>query len=170
MNKSQDNQREAIFLSYLAGIVDGEGTIRIGATNPSAKHPNRNIIYYASIGLGMTDKAVIELFVKKFGAKLRKECVPNRKMIYRWGTCGNEAVPKIIKKLLPYLIVKKKQAKLVIKFCENRKTTGFRRNKKLPISELRRREELYWKVKKLNAVGAPATTKQEDTREGEAMV
>jgi len=59
---------------------------------------------------------------------------------------------------------------LVIKFCEERKTTGFRRNKKLPISELQRREELYWKVKKLNAVGAPATTKQEDTREGEAMV
>lgn len=171
MNKqSQDNQREAILLSYLAGIIDGEGTIRIGATKPSTKHPNWNIVYYASIGLGMSDKRVIELFAKKFGAKLRKECVPNRKIIYRWGTCGNKAVPKILKKLLPYLIVKKKQAELVIKFCEERKTTGFRRNKKLPISELRRRQELYFKIKKLNAVGAPATTKQEDTREGEAMV
>jgi len=170
MSKSQDNQREAILFSYLAGIIDGEGTIRIGANNPPAKWPNRNIVYYASIGLGMTDKAVIELFAKKFGGNLRKECVPNRKIVYRWGTCGSKVVPEIIKRLLPYLIVKKKQAELVIKFCEERKTTGFRRNKKLPISELQRREEFYWKVKKLNAVGAPATTKQEDTREGEAMV
>ena len=151
MSKSQDNQREAVLLSYLAGIMDGEGTIRIGASNPPEKHPDWNTKYYASISIGMTDKRIIEMFVKKFGTKLRQECVPNRKIVYRWGTSGNEAVPKILRELLPYLIVKKQQAELVIKFCETRKVTGFRRNQKLPIKELLRREEFYKKVKKLNS-------------------
>ena len=170
MSKSQDNQREAVLLSYLAGIMDGEGTIRIGATKPSEKNKHWNTKYYASVSMGNTSKEVVKMFVDKFGSKVREECVPNRKKMYRWGTSGNIVVPKILKQLLPYLVIKKKQAELVIMFCETRKVKGFRRNEKLPISELQRREEFYWKVKKLNAVGAPATTKQEDTREGEAIV
>jgi len=170
MNKSQDNQKQAILLSYLAGIIDGEGTIRIGKSSPPIKYPNHNPKYYAAISIGMVDKKVIEIIVKKFGSKIREECVPNRKKIYRWGTSGNKVVPNIIKQLLPYLIVKKEQAKLVIKFCEKQNHIGFRRNEYLPIKELQLREEFYWKVKKLNVVGAAATTKQEDTREGEAIV
>jgi len=30
--KKQDNQREATLYAYVAGIIDGEGTIRIGKT------------------------------------------------------------------------------------------------------------------------------------------
>jgi hypothetical protein len=154
----QDNQREAILLSYLAGIVDGEGTIRINAQRLSKK-PHWNIRYAPSISIGMTNKEIIELFVKVFGSKLREECVPNRKKMFRWGTSGTIRVLNIVKKLYPYLIVKKEQARLLIEFCENKQTNGFRRNEYLPDSELQRRKELYEKVKKLNAVGAPATTK-----------
>ena len=146
---NQDNQREAIFLSYLTGIIDGEGTIRIGTSKPS--NSNRNKIYYASISLGMTNKEVIEMFAKRFGLKVREECVVNRKKMYRCGTSGNKVVPIILKQILPYLVVKKEQAKLVIEYCSKVKTTGFRRNKKLPIKQLLWREEFYKKVKKLNS-------------------
>lgn len=151
MSKNQDNQREAILLSYLAGLIDGEGTIRIGYSSPPKKYPNHNPKYYAGISIGMTNKKAIEIVVKKFGSKLREECVPNRKIVYRWGTSGNKVVPTILKQLLPYLVVKKEQAKLVIEFCEQQKHTGFRRNKYLPKEELLRREEFYQKVKKLNS-------------------
>lgn len=77
--------------------------------------------------------------------------------MYRWGTSGSKIVPLILKSVLPYLRVKRKQAELVLRFCEKSTVTGFRRNKGLPNSELRWREDLYWKVKKLNSVGAPAT-------------
>mgnify|MGYP001561094373 CR=1 FL=1 len=149
--KSQDNQREAVFLSYLAGIIDGEGTIRIGSSKPTNKI-NWNTIYYAAISVGMTNRKIIEMFVKKFGSKIREEkCVANRKKMYRWGTSGNFVVPTILKQLLPYLVVKKEQAELVIKYCSKVKTTGFRRNKKLPINQLLWREDFYQKMKKLNS-------------------
>jgi hypothetical protein len=163
---NQDNQRQAVLYAYLAGIIDGEGTIRIG----SSRHKDWNIKYYASIGVGMTDETVINLFVETFGSKKRIERVPDRRPIYRWGTSGNIKVPSILQKLISYLIVKRKQAELVIKFCDERQIKGFRRNKGLPKKELRRREELYRKIRKLNAVGAAATTNRKDTREREVIV
>ena len=202
--KKQDNQREVALCAYLAGIIDGEGTIRIGGAKCNEK--NRNTRYYASISVGMTDKAVIQLLVETFGSKMRIERVriPNRKDVYRWGTSGNIAVPRIIEKLLPYLIIKKQQAELVLQFCikgkKEEKSCRICKSKKiqgyslcsrcyhsiwkkgemdkwkiisakcLSGNELQRREEFYLKVKKLNAVGTPATTKRDDTREGEAIV
>ena len=99
----------------------------------------------------MTNKEVIKMLVKRFGSKVREECVDNRKKMYRWGTSGNTAVPIILKQILPYLVVKKEQTKLVIEYCSKIKTTGFRRNKKLPIKQLLWREEFYQKIKKLNS-------------------
>ena len=111
MNKTQDTQKQEILFSYLAGIVDGEGTIRIGKGGSTK--------YYASISVGNTNKEVIDLLTKTFGSKTRLERigVPNRQSMYRWGTSGNLSVPKIIKRLLPYLIIKRKQAEIVLKFC-----------------------------------------------------
>jgi len=152
----------------------------------------------------MTNKKVIELIASIFGSKVRTECVPNRKIIYRWGTSGNIVIPKIINEIYPYLIVKKEQADLVLEFCKkypkeikkcricgSTKIQGYslcpncyakikRRGelenwkipsaKFLPKKELQRREDLYRKIKKLNAVGAPTTTKRNDTREREVIV
>ena len=202
----QDNQREAFLYSYLAGIIDGEGTIRIGLSNKDSRG-NVQKCFYASISVGMTDYKVIKLLSDTFGSSVRKESVLNRKLMFRWGTSGNKVVPKIIEKIIPYLIVKKEQAELVIKFCETfkdkqrnikcsecgkiKKIQGrglcgncymkrIRHNLEMPnvfstagritINELQHREELYLKVRKLNAVGALATTKSNDTREGEAIV
>lgn len=115
-----DNPRQAILYAYLAGIIDGEGTIRIGKGQPKEKHQQTK--YYASISIGMSGKKVIELVAKEFGSKMRiyKECVSNRKIIYRWGTSGNKVVPQILNKIMPYLIEKKKQAELVKEFCEEK--------------------------------------------------
>ena len=148
MKNIQDNQREATLYAYLAGIIDGEGTIRIARTK--SDNPNWSLKYSGAISIGMTDKKVIQLFVKTFGAKMRIECVSNRKLIYRWGTSGNQKVPIILKPLLPYLRVKKKQAELVIRYCENCQKNGYRRNKRLPKKELQWRGALYQKVRNLN--------------------
>lgn len=113
----QDNQRQTALYAYLAGIIDGEGTIRIGKAGNFKNNPNYQSRHYASISLGMVNKEVLELFHKKFGAKVRLERVPSKRNMWRWGTSGNKIVPKILKKLLPYLIVKHKQAELVLMFC-----------------------------------------------------
>lgn len=111
MNVIQKNQKQTLLYSYLAGIIDGEGTIRIGKGGTTK--------YYAAISVGNVNKEVIDLLTKTFGSKTRIEKIrtPSRQSIYRWGTGGNLSVPKIIKSLLPYLIIKKKQAEIVLKFC-----------------------------------------------------
>jgi hypothetical protein len=155
---TQDNQKQAVLYAYLAGILDGEGTIRICRSKlANKKFKNHNLKYAAHMGIGMVSKNVLELFQKVFGANVRMERVlKGRQQIYRWGTSGNIGVPIILEKLLPYLMVKRKQAELVIKFCRE-KQSGFERNNGLPILELQRREEAYQAVRKLNAVGAAAT-------------
>lgn len=155
----QDNQREAIQLAYLAGIIDGEGTIGIVKSNKKNWNPQ----YSAGIGIGMSDKETVETLLKMFtpDRKLLIECVPNRKTIYRWRVIGNKAVPPILKIFLPYLRIKREQAEIVIKFCETRKSDRTKTGKThfTTPEELQRREEFYQKIKKLNAVGALATTK-----------
>ncbi len=48
--------------------------------------------------------------------------------------------------------------------------TPYRRSDGVSLEELQRREDIYLKMCKLNAVGAAATTEREGTREGEATV
>jgi len=190
------NQRQAVLYAYFAGLFDGEGTIRINKVSTIKDCLNPR--YAPAISIGMSDEKIMNLFAETFGGKLRIECVLNRKVMYRWGTSGRKIVPQVIRKLLPYLQVKKEQANLVIDFCEKGK---WRREKKtkclkcknnslitayglcmncsmqerrantldkwkknkqiksLPIQELQWRERIFQKVKKLNAVGAAATTK-----------
>lgn len=192
--KKQDNQREAVLYAYLAGIIDGEGTIRIGYGKTGTK-------YYAAIGVGMSSKPIVELLRNTFtpSGTIWIERVPSRKIMYRWGTSGNKVIPSILDKILPYLIEKREQAILLKQFCKPqvkaiakcfecgkspkwlctgglcntcsmrlrragtledfKKSHPIRSRHRISELELQRREELYVKVKKLNAVGALATTK-----------
>lgn len=187
----QDNQREAVLLAYLAGIVDGEGTIGFVKVR-NTLHP--------SFGIGMSNYEIVEMFHQKYrpAKKIQIERVPNRKVIYRFRLMGRHSVQPLLRELLPYLRIKKSQAELVLQYCNRhnydwkkkqviicveckrerprrswgRCNTCYLKMRKrgekpnmpkmkmcLPISEIQWREELYQKVKKLNAVGAPATTK-----------
>lgn len=76
---NQDNQREAILFAYLAGILDGEGTIRISRTKVN-KHPNWNLRYCGAVGVGMVNKEIIKLLRDTFTPEgtVWIECVPNR--------------------------------------------------------------------------------------------
>ena len=166
----QDNQREAYLYAYLAGIIDGEGTIRIEKANRIKT--NWVPRYSAAICAVNTNQEVIELLRQTFTPQcnMRKvEVLQSRKPCYRWGTSGSQITQGILEKLLPFLVIKRSQAELVLEFCRKKKSFA---NFKGGVSkeELLWREEFYQKVKKLNATGAPATTNQEHTREGEVIV
>lgn len=216
---SQDNQNQAFLFSYLAGIMDGEGTIRISYSFTEKLRKRTKIAnpqYFASLSCGMTNKQVISLLHSTFGGGMyeERESVPNRKPIYRWVITGNRKVPPILASLLPYLVVKKEQAQTVLSFCNDgkwrkkalvserirqcfkcnklKKIQGYdlcascyskswrnkeiekfyahKHNFKTSIEELQRREQLYLKVRKLNAVGAGAETNRKDSRNAEVIV
>src|SRR3990167_7187050 len=190
-NMKRDNQRQTALYSYLAGIIDGEGTITI------MKNPKR---YIPLICCGMTSKKIISLLAEKLEGNTYIERVPeNRKQMYRWRISGREKILKALEKIMPYLIEKQNQAKILKEFIENtnfrtgqllvrkcqecqsvKKIHGYnlcatclmraRRSKNLnkyksghieprflSTQEIRRREELYRNIKKLNVRGVAAT-------------
>ena len=168
----QGNPREAVLISYLAGIIDGEGTIRINrcAGDKTLRQLKRkNPIHAGQISVGMTSKDVCDLLQSVLGGSVREERVPDgRKVIYRWAITSRPMVIAALNKLMPYLIVKKEQAQAVLEFCEYWPEKNV--HLALTPQELQRREDAFRKVRKLNAVGAPATTERKDIRENEATV
>lgn len=159
---TQDNPQQTV-LAYLAGIIDGEGCIRIAKL--SGKHYSP---YAPCVNCGMTNPAAIELLHATFGGSIRwawpsgKNASPCKPLRY-WYLNGTESVARALRLLYPHLRVKKAQATLLLDFCFN-KQDG--RKGGITQDEHRWREELYLKVKKLNHRGVAATTEFSDPEKG----
>ena len=165
----QGNPRQAILLSYLAGIIDGEGCLRVNRMNPQNLPKAKNKRYSATIVVGMVEKVIPQLLQETLGGSLREECVPERRSIFRWAVTGRFQIKEILSKLLPYLIVKRPQAELLLELV-NGWVTPYNKGEGLSLEELQRREDIYQRMCKLNAVGAAAKTEQKSIREDEATV
>jgi len=168
----QGNQRQALRIAYCAGIIDGEGSICITKTRP--QQARTAPLHAPMIRVGMVEREVMEFLLDTFQCGwiydegVRKDR-PTNQFIYRWRITNRDEVIKCIDMILPYLIVKKKQAILIKEMC---KGWVLCQNKKAGTleTELQRREHYYNKCKELNSVGAAATTKPRDIREDEAIV
>jgi len=164
-----DDPRQAALYGYLAGILDGEGTLRICKMKPNPKFHVKDTRYTTYISVGMVDKEPIDLLAKHLGGSVRIERAPSdgRRPIYRWVVSGRRCVFRALCLVLPYLRVKRPQAEILLDFILNYVD---RRNQSEEVKqrELLRREELYHKMRKLNAVGAAATTERDGIREDEA--
>jgi hypothetical protein len=117
MKTIHGNQRQTLF-AYLAGIIDGEGTITIHKTKIKESW---NYSYAPAIRIGLVNQEVVKLFADTFSLKVRQEKqrgVPNRQLMFRAETSGTHKVIKIINKVYPYLIIKKKQADVIYELCK----------------------------------------------------
>jgi hypothetical protein len=162
------NPTQAALFPYLAGIIDGEGTIRINKITPKK---GWNPTYNLHMSCGMVCEEIPKLLQDTFGGSLGLERVAGKRSMFRWNMTGRLQIYTAIKVIQPYLIVKKNHAELAIEFAE-----GFispRRNHHqwiADVQQLQWREDMYLAMRKLNVVGAGATTKRDGTREGEAIV
>lgn len=103
-------------IAYLAGIIDGEGSIYIGnfSCNPKTKTP----YYQTNIQVTNTDKPLIDWLQCTFGGliskRTRKQHAENsRKQAYVW-TASGERLTHLCELLLPFLICKRKQAEIML--------------------------------------------------------
>ena len=106
------------------------------------------------IEVGMTVKSPIELLAKTFGNSVWYEVRHGQhKPVHKWRATGSHLIP-ILKKLLPYLIVKKEQALLCLELCSYIQT--FKGTKKWSPKERVRqnliREPLFNKMYNLNHI------------------
>jgi hypothetical protein len=137
-------------LAYLAGIIDGEGNISIVKGN--IKRPNFYFSGYVQVA--NTNKILINWLVENFKGKTCWESKPspNSKLKGYWVL---KDCSILLNSLLPFLILKKEQAKLVIEF---RKTVKPLRGKRGHFHKsspelIKVREDLWAKCRVLNKRG-----------------
>lgn len=103
-------------IAYLAGIIDGEGSIYIGnfSCNPTSKLP----YYQTNIQVTNTDEALIQWLYDTFGGlvntKSREKTDRPRKKAFIW-TVSGERLTHLCEILMPFLISKKRQAEIMLR-------------------------------------------------------
>ncbi len=137
-------------LAYMAGIVDGEGTIGVfREITPKRKAEFR---YRAALEVSNTDEDVIDWLQVKFGGYTN--CTNERtarekghKLMYKWH-CKVSDIGSLLKTLMPYLRIKKANAATVLQFIKIQPGPGKR------TFHLQDEFYGYWaECKKLNARG-----------------
>ena len=108
---------------YVAGIIDGEGSIYLVNTHNGYKN-HRSMELHVKVG--MTNEWIINFLLMQFGGTkfIRKQHqIIRYKQVYEWSANGKKA-GEFLKIILPYLQIKRPQAELAIAFQDRRKGTG----------------------------------------------
>lgn len=108
-------------IAYLAGIVDGEGSLTIGNYSHNKK---TGVPHYQTIlNINNTNKSLIDWLLNTFGGgychyTARQTPKISRQAIYRYIATGNR-LTHICQLILPFVIIKKRQVEIIL---EMRKT------------------------------------------------
>jgi len=146
---------------YIAGFLDGEGYISI--LKLRRKSARGGIWYQAVIKVSQREKdaKVLEYIQETYGG------VINGRRIYTDNSCpsitldikNRKDIQRMLADLLPYLIVKKKQAELLIEFFKYAGTKSRKLEAMYLIDNLKEKQsQLYEVARKLNKRGTAATT------------
>ena len=132
-------------LAYLAGIVDGEGCISIST---SRKHEG------CRLEVVNTDPRLIEWIHERFGGtiRLRDDRPAHQKSIWYW-FAGVQTAADILLALLPYLVIKRAQATLLLEYRVTVNTERDVIHQVLPNEVRQHRAELKSQLMILNRKG-----------------
>lgn len=138
-------------LGYLAGIIDGEGSI--GIKKHDRKRPNGESyrIFAFVIGAGNTDKALIDwVYAKTRVGYISPQNRPYPwNVLYQWRAQGNDAT-KILRMILPYLLCKKTRAELALMFQKTNDHSSYNRWKLMPHRIYQKRKNYYLMMRNIN--------------------
>jgi len=135
--------------AYIAAFIDGEGTISI------RKYKRKSMVggmrYNSVVEMNNTDVGVMQYLRSLIGPAryyIFKQQQENRKKCYRF-TVPSNVQRWLLASILPYLVIKKRQAEIVLQFLSllGEKDHG------QEDANLARREQLYQEVHDLNHRG-----------------
>lgn len=139
-------------LGYIAGLIDGEGTVFIGRQKRSENRSGYRFIPHLIIT--NTNKECLELCKNTFNfgsLLLRREAsfntegsIQSRKDCYRWEVKHQQA-GEVLRQVLPYMVIKKEQAKNLLAFLECVETQGNYKS-----YDIDKQFEYYLKSRELN--------------------
>ncbi len=102
-------------LAYMAGLFDGEGCIHIARIHTQ----KRSLTFQLNCKVSMNNSSVLETYREYFGGSVRNEKQDEKHnksgSLHSWAIFGSKAVV-FLTALMPYLRIKKGQAKLAIEF------------------------------------------------------
>lgn len=135
-----------ITLAYLAGFVDGEGSIAIGISRQrTSKGGKLKRRWYLRFSVHQLDPRPLRMLLGRFGGSLRQhgyKKMPEKRRLYEW-VASSDMAYRAIKELRPYLVVKDQEADLAIRFQETLVTRNLPRRAPLSEEEQAMRESLY---------------------------
>ena len=138
--------------AYVAGLLDGEGCVTLEATRRTGK-----VFIYPRIYVGMSARAraVLDMLQADFGGRIKK--VIRHSIKHHEGAtltiCGTGAI-LLLKEVLPFLILKKNQAKLAVaahNLLESRRQMAY--GKMWTPALTRKMETMLLQMKTLNKRG-----------------
>lgn len=143
-------------LAYLAGIIDGEGTIRVKKVRASGR--DRSSTYRAHLSVGNTSKDMIEWLRVHFGGSVHSRVFAGRwRRMWVWDV-NLSSMEQVLESVRMYLVCKQPQADEVLAFLRGgvfgvSNEVGKRGFKRTPPEEIARREHHYQRTRQLNRRG-----------------
>jgi hypothetical protein len=176
-NFKKMKQQKGFLYAYAAGLIDGEGCIHISKEKPETMERAVNSKYGLTVIVDMADGKGIDLLYGLFGGKIKQVDTNKRKSFipytfdksWHWEIYGTKA-KEMLKKIYPFLRIKKEQARIAIDFrtrqekdIEKRKRIIFRdekgriqkRNALIPPELIQYYEYCYQKLKELKKIHSP---------------
>lgn len=139
-------------LAWAAGLIDGEGCITIARRRPSKSSRTKSTYYLPVLRVAMCHRPTLQKLCDMFelgtvhGNPASKH---GHTQSYAW-MIQARPVGEVVSAILPFLVTKKKEAEILMQFI--RLGTGKKGgNRGSPvISQIiqRKRELLYWKIRK----------------------
>lgn len=134
-------------LAYIAGFFDGEGCI--------FPHIPDGAIH---LNISNTKPQTLYEIQKRLGGKIRhyrRTDRPEEKTVYQWGVYNQKGCLNVLKRLYPYLILKKEQAGIAIELLGGIPRRGIKggHSPELRAKEMERRKPLLTKLKEMNKKG-----------------
>ena len=135
-------------IGYLAGIVDGEGTISLGRTLK-----RRDWGYSMQVAVTNTNLKLLNWCknITNIGTidKASERIGPKRKQVYSWRVAYKD-IPLFLMTIKTHLIIKKEQAELMLEYFEKCRGTS---NNEVPDEILILRSIIYEELRELNKKG-----------------
>lgn len=140
-----------VVLAYAAGVVDGEGHISV--TEAFDRKRSISVSHVLRVEVTNCDPRLVNWFAENFGGKVRERTAPSRKRdkwsaVYGWHAYGDNAA-RLLKALAPYLVIKRGQAEIAVRFMEVRPE----RRGKLTTEVVEQRTEMAKQIRALNGCG-----------------
>lgn len=148
-------ERRRITLEYLAGFMDGEGSVMI---TRSCVRNSKSVHYRARVSLTNTDRRVLEDIRDAFGGIFVKYPRQNDTWKTGYGLVWTEGmIRRLLPRLRPHLRLKQRQADHVLEFIDHVRSTVRTRNGRFfaphPKYVMEFRDALYRRMRGLNMKG-----------------